>query len=148
MITRFRDNYRFLSNFWLVDIELDGIIYPSVEHAYQASKTLDKKQREKLLDMTAGQAKRYGRKVSIRPDWETIKLKVMEDLVRQKFTISGYLKTMLLETGNEELIEGNPWRDTFWGVCNGIGNNHLGKIIMNIREELRIREELENDGDE
>lgn len=141
MITRFRDDYRFLSNFWLVSITLDGVTYPSVEHAYQASKTLDKSQREKMLSMTPGQAKRYGRKVSIRSNWEDIKIEVMQRLVEQKFS-KDPLKSMLLRTGNEELKENNYWGDTFWGVCNEVGENHLGKILMKVREELK------NDGDE
>ena len=86
--------------------------------------------------MTPGQAKRAGNKLVLRPDWEQIKIIVMTDLCRIKFQ-DPHMRKLLLDTGDAELIEGNWWNDTFWGVCNGIGQNHLGKILMAIRNLLR-----------
>ena len=143
-IRTFTGNYRFLSNFYPVRIAMDDEVssgmYPSVEHAYQACKTLNVAERERILRCpTPGQAKRLGREVTIRKDWEQIKLKVMYHLLRQKFGAHADLQDRLLMTGYAELIEGNDWHDTFWGVCNGKGQNHLGKLLMQVREELRSR---------
>jgi N-glycosidase YbiA len=134
-INNFQGKYRFLSNFYPALVLLDGIEYPTVEHAYQAAKTLDNTQRFLVcIAPSPGRAKAAGRHLSLRSDWEEVKLKVMEDLLRQKFKKSLF-KTMLLETGNAELIEGNTWGDRFWGVCNGVGQNNLGKLLMKIRDE-------------
>lgn len=136
MIDSFTGEHRFLSNFWPAEVELDGIIFPSVEHAYVAAKTLDPEVRAEIrLVNTAGQVKRFGRKLVLRPDWDEVKLSVMEDLVRQKFQHPELAK-LLLATGDEELVEGNTWGDTFWGECFGSGANHLGKILMKVRDEL------------
>lgn len=137
MINAFMDEYRWLSNFWFVPVTLDGVEYSSVEHAYQAAKTLDSKEREAFqYAKTAGDAKKLGRNVTFRSDWDEIKLGVMEDLVRQKFQ-QPYLAEKLLATGDQELVEGNWWGDRFWGVCKGEGENHLGRILMKIRGELQ-----------
>lgn len=138
-ITSFSGEYRFLSNFWLCAVPADdGFSYPSTEHAYQAEKTLDPDQRQKIrLADTSGIAKRLGRSVTKRPDWDDIKLGVMERLLRHKFTLHPSLKEKLLATGDRKLIEGNTWGDTYWGVCKGTGENNLGKLLMKIREELR-----------
>jgi len=136
MINRFTGQYRFLSNFYPIEIEQEGMKYPTVEHAYQAAKTvfsLDKLAIQ--LCKTPGEAKCYGRKVRLRTDWEDIKLRVMRNLISQKFR-DVHLNLKLLATKNEELIEGNNWGDTFWGVCNGVGENHLGKILMDVRSRL------------
>ncbi len=136
-IKEFQGEHRFLSNFWPAEVELDGIKYPTIEHAYQAAKTLDEERRKVIqAQTTPGEAKRAGRKVKIRPDWEDVKIGIMLDLVRQKFTNNVKLRNRLLATGDEELIEGNTWGDTFWGRCKGIGQNNLGKILMKIRKEL------------
>ena len=87
---------------------------------------------------TPGLAKKLGRKATIRPDWEKIKLPIMEYLLRQKFG-DKTLKALLIGTGDAELVEGNMWGDTYWGVCKGKGENHLGKLLMKIREELNDR---------
>lgn len=135
-IDQFKDGYDFLSNFFLHPVTLDGVVYLSNEHAYQAAKTLNITEREFVKTRaTPGLAKKAGRKVTLRPDWEQIKLTVMEDLVRQKFQ-DATLKKQLLDTGTSELVEGNWWNDRFWGVCNGQGENHLGRILMEVREEL------------
>jgi len=134
-ITSFSEENRFLSNFYPCVVEMEGIEYPSVEHAYQAAKTLNVAEREEIVLLTAGQAKRRGYRVTLRADWESIKLGIMEDLVRQKFN-KEILREKLLATGDAELIEGNDWGDKFWGVCNGEGENWLGRILMKIRSEI------------
>jgi conserved hypothetical protein, ribA/ribD-fused len=137
-ITSFTKQYAFLSNFQGCWIALDGVMYPSVEHAYQAAKTFDPNKREAIkLVPRAYQAKILGRKVTIRPNWETLKLDIMKSLLRQKFSRDPF-KKLLLETGDEELIEGNDWGDTFWGQSPlGVGENHLGRLLMEVRRELR-----------
>ena len=140
MIKEFQGENRFLSNFHPCRIDWEGIVYSSVEHAYQASKTLDRKERFRISGLsTPGKAKRAGSRLTIRPDWESVKISIMESLVRQKFTRHQILKQALLATGNQEIQEGNTWGDTFWGVSlsTGEGRNELGKILMRIREKLR-----------
>lgn len=135
MISSFRDEYFFLSNFYPVEIKLDGIVYPNAESAFQAQKTLDVEERRKFSMLkNPVQAKRLGRKVKLRDDWEEVKLDIMTEVVSQKFLQHPYLIEMLLQTGDEELIEGNKWGDRFWGACKGKGKNHLGKILMKIRD--------------
>ena len=141
MISEFQGEFRFLSNFWPCEIELEGIRFPSVEHAYQAAKTLDINTRIQmsLLD-TPGQVKKIGKSIELRPDWEEIKIEVMRELLRQKFDITKHydLWLELHMTKPEELVEGNWWEDTFWGVCKGKGENHLGKLLMEIRYETDV----------
>lgn len=138
-ISSFRGKYHFLSNFYPCTVTLDEVEYPSVEHAYQASKTLDPEVRQRIkLASTPGQAKREGRKLKLQmsvPAWNVLKVSVMYDLLRQKFSKEPLL-TMLLDTGDAKLVEGNWWNDTFWGVCKGIGENRLGVLLMLIRGEL------------
>ena len=136
-IASFDGQWRFLSNFWPAVVEHDGVLFPTVEHAYQAAKTSDAGQREWIRSSaTAGIAKQRGKKVNLRSDWNDAKLTVMEDLLRQKFAELG-LGMKLLSSGDAELVEGNWWHDSFWGVCNGIGENHLGRLLMKIRTELK-----------
>lgn len=136
VIDSFSGKHRFLSNFWLTSIEYEGIDYPSSEHAFQSAKTLDKNTRRRISKLkNPREAKSAGRLLEIREDWEEVRLKVMEDILRIKFSDES-LKEWLIETGNAELIEGNYWGDVFWGVCRGIGENHLGQILMKIRSEL------------
>jgi len=126
-----------LSNFSPAPVDYDDTTYPTVEHAYQAAKTLDMAQREKILNAkTPAMAKRYGKKVTLREDWDQIKMQVMRDLLDQKFACMTAEAEMLKETGTTPLVEGNWWGDEFWGVCKGVGENHLGKILMEIRDYL------------
>lgn len=135
-INDFRGEYRWLSNFHLVEVELDGVRYPSTEHAYQAAKTLDLAQREAIRVLpTCGMAKRAGQRVVLRADWERVKRDVMLNLQRQKYR-SPELRKLLLGTGDAELVEGNTWGDTYWGVCRGVGENWLGRLIMQVRGEI------------
>jgi len=136
MIDNFMGEYRFLSNFHPAKITYDGIEYPSTEHAYQAHKTLDLKERIKISKLpSCGQARRYGNTITLRPDWDEVKYKIMEDVTKLKYQ-DLELRAKLLNTKDEELIEGNHWGDVYWGVCNGVGQNNLGKILMNLRTEL------------
>lgn len=135
MINRFTGCYRFLSNFYPALIRYQGWIWPSAEHAYQAMKTFDQDQRKEILHAdTPSIAKRIGRHVTMRYNWDKVKLDIMRDIVRAKFEQNPDLMLDLLGTGDEELIEGNHWGDTFWGQCNGVGENWLGKILMEIRD--------------
>lgn len=121
VIDRFVGKYRFLSNFWPCHIVDDmGLEYGSVEAAYQASKSTDRQTRLQFVTLTPVQARRLGRRIRIRPDWDQIKPDVMRSFVRQKFN-DPRLARLLVETRGHELIEGNTWGDTFWGICNGIG---------------------------
>lgn len=132
----FSGDKAFLSNFWPCSVTYDGVSYPSVEHAYVAAKTTDLAMRERIrAQPTAGAAKRLGRKLALRSEWDdTFKLTVMGELLLQKFSDPALAK-MLAETGDEPLVETNSWGDTFWGVCNGVGQNYLGTLLMLIREE-------------
>lgn len=136
-IDSFTGEYRFLSNFFPTEVTYQGDIYNSVEQAYQASKTNDLGERARIRgEKSPGKAKRLGRRVTLRPDWEQVKLQVMHELVLQKFQ-DKVLRAELLTTGDLELIENNWWNDYFWGVCRGTGENHLGKILMKVRDQLR-----------
>lgn len=138
MINRFVGPHRFLSNFYPAIIVLDDKHYPTVEHAYQAAKTTNLTNRERIRScQTPGFAKKLGSELTLRPNWIEIKRPIMHDLVWQKFSRHEHLGHMLILTGSEELIEGNTWGDIYWGVCNGKGENHLGKILMKVREELK-----------
>ena len=133
--------YRFLSNFHLVNVELDGEIYRSTEHAYQAAKTLNLDERRLIqLAPLPRDARRLGQTVQIQPSWDQLKFTVMYELTCQKFA-NDPLMTKLLDTGAAHLEETNTWGDTYWGVCNGIGKNNLGKILMFVREDLRAIQE-------
>jgi len=144
-ISDFRGEYRWLSNFYSCQIVLDGKIYPSTEHAYQAAKTLDENEREQIrIAPKFRDAKNLGQKVTKRSDWDEVKIAVMKECLRQKFERPD-LREKLLATGNQKLIEGNTWMDQFWGICNGIGSNHLGKLLMALREEIRNTQILTGD---
>ncbi len=134
-IDSFEGEDRFLSNFYPAIIRFDGLSFPTVENAYQAAKTLNPQERMLFEYVLPGKAKRMGKKVTKRSDWSEVKLSIMEELLRQKFA-DEHLKDKLLHTRNLRLIEGNVWNDTFWGVCKGVGENHLGKLLMKIRDEL------------
>ena len=147
-INAFRGPHDFLSNFYAADVELEGAEYPTIEHAFQAAKSLDYAERRAVKNAkTASEAKRMGRKIKRRTDWFDVSLIIMETLVRQKFTRYPELKSKLLETGDAKLIEGNNWNDRFYGAVydtnrnEWMGENHLGKILMKVREELKQKAE-------
>lgn len=139
-IEAFTGNYRFLSNFWPAPVFLDTVEYPTVEHAYQAAKfdPLTGLRQKIFACATAAQAKRLAGQYRLltRPNWGAMRYNLMNHLVHQKFTRHRHLGDMLRATGTAELIEGNWWNDTYWGVCNGKGHNYLGKILMSIRLEI------------
>ena len=136
-ITRFSGRHRYLSNFWYCRVEYKGIAYTTSEAAYQAQKTLDRSLQWKIAEAgTPWEAKALGRKFKMRSDWDEIKLNVMRGVVMAKFMQNEHLAVKLIQTGDAELIEGNTWNDTFWGVCRGEGENYLGKTLMQAREDL------------
>lgn len=133
--------YGFLSNFHPSTIYIDGKSYATVEHAYQAHKTLDEASRELIRRAkTPSEAKKLGQGVQLRSDWEDVKIDLMRSFIRQKFE-NPFLRPQLLDTGDAELIENNYWNDRFWGVCRGVGQNWLGKILMEVRDEMRRGEQ-------
>lgn len=136
-ITSFSGDYRFLSNFYHCTVEYDGQLYPSVEHAYQAAKTLDTSKRWafEFTNVTPGEAKKMGQALVLRPDWEHVKRAVMFNLLISKFK-DPKLRQLLLGTLFQHLEEGNTWGDTYWGVCKGRGKNHLGLLLMEVREKI------------
>lgn len=135
-IDSFEGEYGFLSNFYPLSIEYEGHIYNSSEHAYQAYKTIDPKKRLHIASAhSAFEAKRRGNAVEIRKDWDNVKVEIMRGILKEKFK-HPEMKQKLIDTGTAELIEGNWWGDTFWGTCNGKGQNWLGKLLMEIRKEL------------
>ncbi len=137
MIGEFRGPFRWLSNFWPCRISWEGIEYPSTEHAYQASKSDDPAVRESIRALPKpADARRAGQKVALRPGWDAMRLTVMEGILCVKFADPA-LRAMLLATGDEELVEGNTWKDRFWGVCGGKGENNLGKLLMKVRASIR-----------
>jgi len=140
---------RFLSNFYPhkkdggrypydVKVTYGGLVFDCVENAYQAAKCVNSSKWPQFVKMSPYEAKKYWESnTDWRPDWHDVKLSIMEDLVWQKFSNSPELCKMLLETEDAILEEGNDWDDTYWGVCNGSGENHLGKILMQVRQRLR-----------
>ncbi len=138
IIRSFTADNRFLSNLYPSKIAVGSLIYPTVEHAYQAAKTLDKlKQAEICGARTPFDAKRLGNACALRPDWSDLRLKVMEIALAKKFAQGSILAEQLLATDDAELIDGNNWHDKFWGVVDGIGENHLGRLLMERRTALR-----------
>lgn len=135
-IREFRDAYAFLSNFYCSPIKYKGFIYLNAEAAFQAQKETCEKDKEQYTRMNPAQAKLVGRNCNLREDWEEIKEQIMYEIVKAKFTQNPNLARLLLDTGNAYLEEGNWWHDTTWGVCNAVGENKLGKILMRVREEL------------
>lgn len=136
-ITSFEGQYRFLSNFYLTPIPWGGLVYPSVEHAYQAQKCINPGDCKLFLTGKPGQAKRLGKTIPMIPNWDRVKVDVMRVMLVIKFA-NPDLKDLLLATGDAELIEGNDWGDRFWGVCEGQGLNTLGRLLMAVRELDRI----------
>ena len=143
MIDSFDKEYAFLSNFYDRKFIWKNFIVTTAEHAFQLEKTVDPYWRQEVVRAaTPGQAKRLGRKVTLRTDWESVKQRMMEEIVRAKFTQHADLAAKLVATGNEQLIEGNSWHDNIWGNCkcdrciNITGKNLLGQILMKIRAEL------------
>ncbi len=134
-ILEFRDKYAFLSNFYVASVNYAGHTFQNNEAAFQAMK--NPVAADLFTGIDAKTAKRMGRRVELRVDWETVKERIMYEICLAKFTQHSELAQKLLKTGTKYLVEGNYWGDTEWGVCNGKGKNKLGKILMRVREELR-----------
>ncbi len=130
-----QSDYRFLINNYDSPIELDGEVYPTVEHAFQASKTLDTYDRSEIrMAPTARRAKRIGRSISLRPGWDDMREEVMYELLKKKFSVANKdLRSQLLATQNAKLVSGG---DTFWGEVDGAGENTLGKLLMKVRANI------------
>lgn len=136
-IQEFRGKNYFLSNFYIAPVEYKGIHYTNNEAAFQAQKVLDRGIQEKFSHLDPSSAKSKGRHVRLRSDWEKVKDQIMYEVCQAKFTQNEELKERLIQTGEAELVEGNTWGDSYWGVCRGTGKNKLGKILMRIREEIQ-----------
>ncbi len=136
-IRGFKGEYEWLSNFFPSVVWWEGVPFPTVEHGFQAAKTDDVDTHLMIAELpTPGLAKREGRRILLREDWEDVKDDIMYDLCKYKFRKEGNLAENLLNTGDVYIEETNNWNDTYWGVCKGIGQNKLGKILMRIRREL------------
>ena len=135
-IDRFAGEFDWLSNFFPCKVEFEGLTFDNSEAAFQAAKCLDMKERERFFGLSGGQAKRLGKKVELRLDWEDVKIDVMREVLKVKFS-NPELAEKLVATGNTQITEGNSWNDTFWGVCRGKGQNHLGKLLMELRDNLK-----------
>jgi ribA/ribD-fused uncharacterized protein len=150
-IEQFTEEHRYLNNMYRLENGVisspDRVIVPTVEHAYQAAKFVVKSCRYEVLNAPSGHlAKRTARYLEqqgevIRPDWDSVRVDIMRDLVRQKFNNNPHLTAQLLDTGEERLEEGNNWGDRFWGISppgSVKGENWLGKILMIVRSEFRL----------
>lgn len=143
----FKDKYEAFSNFYPVVIHYEGLDYPSVEHAFISAKSLDTSFRLKISSLPgdkAGIAKRMGRNIKLRNNWELIKLSIMKQFLIQKFNYEEF-KTLLLSTDGVLLTEGNYWHDNYWGdcfckKCKSIpGQNNLGKLLMKVRNIVKLK---------
>ena len=141
MIREFKGGKFYLSNYFSAPVFYDGLTYQNNEAAFQAQKCINPNDRIQFIGLPPNRAKAKGRKVKLRKDWEDVKNNVMYEICLAKFTQNPGLGKKLIETGSEELIEGNTWNDTYWGVCKGRGFNILGKILMRIRDELKEQQE-------
>lgn len=143
-ITSFSGRYRWLSNFFPCVCVYEGMVYPSSEHAYQAAKFPQGHiARDRIASMaTPGETKKFANtfKHAWSRDFHDRKLTIMLDVLRSKFLMNRDLHDKLLALANPavELIEGNTWGDRYWGVCDGQGENHLGKLLMRVREGLML----------
>lgn len=135
MIDEFRGEYYFLSNFSESKIVINGITFINGESAFQSFKEIERQ--SEFANLEPFIAKRRGKNVELRNDWEDIKDGIMYQVVKLKFEQNNDLKEKLIATKDEYIEEGNTWNDTYWGVCRGQGKNILGEILMRVRLELR-----------
>lgn len=139
-IRGFFDEYRWASNFYACPVMWKGLTFKSSEAAYHAAKSLDPNDWVRFTHLDAGRSKKEGRRLELREDWEDVKLSIMYDIVLDKFLRNPELAEKLIATGDKHLEETNWWGDTYWGVCKGVGENHLGEILMQVREKLNTEE--------
>lgn len=145
VIKEFIGQYGFLSNFYSSPFKINNIEYKTVEHWFQSQKSNDLDEQNTIKNAnTPAVAKSLGNKCQLRWDWERAKLIVMEGGVRAKFSQNPELKQLLIETGDQELEEGNRWGDSFWGIDlnKNEGLNHLGKILMQVRADLMDNKDM------
>ena len=135
-IKSFRGEYEFLSNFYEVPVTYNGLTYQNSEAAFQAQKCTTEEEKKQFTAMNPSEAKRAGRRVKLRPDWEDVKVDEMRKIVQAKFTQNPELAEKLIQTGDTHLEEGNTWGDRTWGTVNDSGQNLLGKILMEVRDKL------------
>lgn len=135
MIAKFEGQYFFLSNFFECPITYKSLTFKNAEAAFHSQKAPYRA--SEFCNLSPSESKRLGRKVYLRADWETIKDDIMYEVLVAKFTQNAPLKILLLRTGDQELVEGNWWNDTYWGVCKGEGKNTLGKLLMKLRQEIK-----------
>lgn len=145
MINSFRGKYGFLSNMYDAPVFYNGMLFKSSEAAYQAQKTLDRHEQFSFTKLSGPEAKKKGKTVHIRADWNEVKIRIMYDIVFAKFSQNPILAQRLIDTSPQELIEGNTWGDTFWGQVNSKGHNWLGKILMEVRLDLIILQTYKNE---
>jgi len=136
----FRDEFDYLSNFYRTPVFYEGMLYPSSENAYQASKTDDLTTRTEFIGYTSGNAKRLGKLLVPTEHFKRNKIEIMFLINFDKFHRNHDIKMKLLATGNLYIEETNQWKDTFWGVYNGTGENNLGEVLMKVRACLRLNE--------
>lgn len=136
-IDSFKGEYFFLSNFYPTKIKYNGIQYLNNEAAFQAQKCTTMEDRIKFSYLNPSDAKKLGRRIILRNDWESVKISIMREIVFEKFKQNPHLTEKLLDTGNIYLEEGNNWGDRIWGTVNGVGRNELGKILMEVRKEIK-----------
>lgn len=127
---RFRGNYYFLSNFYPAPVKIDGRVYSCAEAAFQALKCVGYE--DQFVGLSGSEAKRLGRRLPMRPDWGTVRVEAMRRVLQQKFS-DPVLMTQLRSISGI-IQEDNDWGDTYWGVCRRVGENHLGKLLMGIRD--------------
>jgi ribA/ribD-fused uncharacterized protein len=137
VIMEFKEEFAWLSNFWEVTVDWDGLTYNSSEAVYQAAKCKNSEQRKEFVGISALESKKLGKSIELREDWESVKVEVMTDILKCKFDQNPDLKEKLIQTGDADLIEGNWWGDVFWGRCNGMGMNWLGYLLKKLREEYQ-----------
>jgi len=121
---------------YLTKVEYNGLTFGCSECAYQAAKCANEEDRILFIGINGYEAKKVGQKVKLRSDWYEIQLGVMEEILRIKFSKPN-LRESLIKTGDQFIAEANTWNDTFWGIVNGYGKNHLGTILMKIREDIK-----------
>jgi ribA/ribD-fused uncharacterized protein len=139
-ILGFFGDYRFLSNYHQCPVYFEGLLYPSTENAYMAAKTLDINQRREFQTIDPKEAKKLGRKISLRADWEDVKFDVMLSVCFDKFWRNKTIRKKLIDTGSAHLEETNHWGDTIWGTNESReGQNNLGLILMDIRSLFNNR---------
>lgn len=143
----FRGEYEFLSNMYPCDININGTVYPCAETAFQAIKCALPEEAKKIAKLPGLEAKNLGRRIKMRADWNSYRLVAMNDIVTAKFMQHPDLMKKLKAISGD-IVENNTWGDKFWGVCNGVGENHLGKILMDLRDFLIQRDDLMDENEE